>query len=414
MAITPSQPAAPHARRLSGRALVVLLGFLSVLGPFSNDTLLPNFPDIESHFGEDPVRMQQTLTVYFIPFAVMMLMHGTLSDTFGRRRIIMLGMGAYALAALVGTIAQSFEMLLLGRMLQGLSAGAGVVVGRAIVRDLYADQQAQRALALVTIIFGIAPAVAPIIGGWIGHLWGWRAVFGFLSLLGAALFLVTYVWLPETLPAARRVALSLGSVGRGFVDALKSARFLLLVAAYGFNFAGFFIYIVSAPAFGFRILGLERTEFVWIFGPAITGMILGSFISARLAGRLGPTSTVVLAYLLMGGWAAFNVHYHAQHAATLPMSVLPIFGYTLGLGIAMPSITLQILDLMPDRRGLASSMIGFSQSSFSATLAGLVSHRVYDSALGLASCSLAMAGLGFLCWLAYLGRAALRPRGVRT
>jgi len=399
---------------LSGQALIVLLGLLSILGPFSNDTLLPNFPYIESDFGEDPVRMQQTLTAYFIPFAVMMLMHGTLSDTFGRRRIIMLGMGAYALAALVGALAHSFEMLLLGRVLQGLSAGAGTVVSRAIVRDIYADREAQRALALVTIIFGIAPGVAPIIGGWIGHLFGWRAVFGFLSALATVLFLATYFWLPETLPASRRVPLSLKSVGRGFAEALKSARFVLLVAAYGLNFAGFFIYIVSAPAFGFRILGLERTEFIWIFGPAIGGMILGSFISRRLAGTLGPIATVVLAYLLMGGWAAFNVYYHTHHAATLPISVLPVFGYTLGLGIAMPSITLQILDLMPDRRGLASSLIGFSQSSFSAILAGVVSHRVYDSALGLASCSLALAGLGFLCWLAFLGRTVLRPRVVRT
>lgn len=412
--IPPPSPALPPARRLSGQALIVLLGFLSILGPFSNDTLLPNFPFIEADFGEDPVRMQQVLTLYFVPFAVMMLMHGTLSDAYGRRRIILLGMGAYTLAATVGAVAQSFEMLLFGRVLQGLSAGAGVVVGRAMVRDLYADQHAQRALAMVTIIFGIAPGLAPIIGGWIGHLWGWRAVFGFLSGLGALLFVSTYLWLPETLPAERRQPLSLGSVARGFVDALMSARFVLLVAAYAFNFAGFFIYIVSAPAFGFNILGLERTEFVWIFGPAITGMILGSFISARLAGRLGPAATVVVAYLLMGGWAAFNVIYHAHHPATLPLSVLPVFGYTLGLGIAMPSITLQILDLMPARRGFASSMIGFTQSSFSATLAAFVSYRVYDSALGLASCSLTMVSLGLLCWLAYQGRIAVRPRVVRT
>lgn len=408
----------PHAKqppyRLSGQALIVLLGFLSILGPFSNDTLLPNFPDIEAHFGEDPVGMQQTLTAYFIPFAVMMLMHGTLSDAFGRRRIIMLGMGAYALAALVGSVAQSFEMLLVGRVLQGLSAGAGTVVGRAVVRDLYADRDAQRALALVTIIFGIAPGLAPIIGGWIGHLWGWRSVFAFLCLLATLLCLLTYLCLPETLPASRRVPLSLRAIGVGFVEAMKNARFVLLVAAYGFNFAGFFIYIVSAPAFGYKILGLERTEFVWIFGPAITGMILGSFVSARLAGRAGPVATVVLAYVLMGGFAAFNVFYHSEHAATLPLSVLPVFGYTFGLGIAMPSITLQVLDLMPHRRGLASSLIGFSQSSFSATLAGVVSHRVYDSALGLAYCSLTMAVLGFLCWLAYLGRAASLARLGRT
>jgi DHA1 family bicyclomycin/chloramphenicol resistance-like MFS transporter len=386
--------------RLSGRALIILLGCLSILGPFSNDTLLPNFPYIDAHLGVGEVRMQQVLTVYFVPFAVMMLFHGSLSDSFGRRRVIMVGMAAYAIAALVGAYAHDFQTLLAARFLQGLSAGAEVIVGRAIVRDLHAGEHAQRALALVTIIFGIAPGIAPIIGGWIGHLWGWRSVFGFLFLLATLLFVLTWRWLPETLPAARRVPLSPGSVLRGFAAGAGDRRFMLLVLAYGFNFAGFFIYIVSAPAFGYRILGLERTEFVWIFGPAILGMIVGSFIAGGLAGRLRPLATVALAYVLMGGFAAFNVLYHLHHPATLPVSILPVFGYTLGLGIAMPTITLQVLDLMPTRRGLASSMLGFSQSAFSALLAGVVSHRVYGSASGLAACSLAMACLGMACWIA--------------
>ncbi len=403
-----------HVRPASGQMLIVLLGLLSILGPFSNDSVLPNFPHIEAHFGVSSTQMQQTLTVYFIPFAVMMLLHGTLSDAFGRRRIIMLGMAAYSAAAFVGAMAQSFEMFLFARALQGLSAGAGIVIGRAIVRDLHAGEHAQRALALVTIIFGVAPGLAPIIGGWIGHLYGWRSVFGFLSLLSAVLLMMTIAWLPETLPPSRRTAFSLSSVLRGFLDAFKSARFMLLVAAFAFNFAGFFIYVVSSPAFGFRILGIERTEFVWIFGPAITGMILGSFVSAHLAGRLGPAQTILIAYALMAGWALFNVYFHAHHPASLPLSVVPIFGYTLGLGISMPSITLLVLDLMPDRRGLASSLIGFSQSSFSALLAGAISHRVYDSALTLALCSLVMAALGLTCWLGYLGRIAYRLRTVRT
>ncbi|MCC6531463.1 MAG: multidrug effflux MFS transporter [Burkholderiales bacterium] len=406
--------ASAEARRARGQALIVLLGLLSMLGPFSNDSVLPNFPLIESHYAIDAVHMQQTLTVYFIPFAVMMLLHGTFSDAFGRRRIIVLGMAGYALSALVCATAPSFEIFLAGRWLQGLCAGAGIVVGRAIVRDLYADAQAQRALALVTIIFGIAPGFAPIIGGWIGYLFGWRAVFLFLSLLAAALLVVTLAWLPETLPRSARTPLSLRSLLAGFAAAFKSARFVLLVCAFGFNFAGFFIYIVSAPAFGYRLLRIEQTEFVWIFGPAITGMILGSMLSRRLAGRMSVTGTLFLAYAVMALAALFNVAYHAAYPASLPWSVVPILIYTLGLGVAMPSITILVLDLMPSRRGLASSMIGFSQSGFSAVLAGAISHQVYDSALTLALCSLAMLALGLACWLGYLARVALRPRLVRA
>ena len=398
-------------RRASGQMLIVLLGLLSTLGPFSNDSVLPNFPDIQSHFGVGSVRMQQTLTAYFAPFAFMMLLHGTLSDAFGRRRIIILGMTGYAAAAAICASAQSFEMLLVGRFMQGLAAGAGMVVGRAIVRDVHAGDAAQRALALLMIIFGIAPGVAPIIGGWIGHLLGWRAVFAFLTLLSATLCTLALVCLPETLPPARRTPLSLASLGQGFVGGFRSARFVLLVCANGFNFAGFFIYIVSAPVFGYQILGIQQTEFVWIFGPAIAGMILGSFASGRLAGRLQPAGTVMIGYVLMAVATLVNVVYHAQHPASLPVSVLPIFVYTVGLGITMPSITVLVLDLMPERRGLASSMIGFTQSGFSAVLAGLISHQVYESALSLALCSLVMVTLGLACWLGYLARLTLRLRG---
>lgn len=399
----------PDARRASGHALIVLLGLLSTLGPFSNDSVLPNFPVIQTAFGVSAVEMQQTLTVYFVPFACMMLLHGSLSDAWGRRRVIVLGMSAYAAAALVCAVAQSFETFLIGRALQGLSAGAGIVVSRAVVRDVYAGEQAQRALSLVMIIFGVAPGVAPIIGGWLGYLFGWRAVFLFLSLLAAGFVLVTLAWLPETLPQARRTRFSGRSLMAGFAAAFSSARFVLLVCAHGLSFGGFFIYIVSAPAFGYRILGIAQTEFVWIFGPAIAGIILGSFVSGRLAGRLTPAATVFVGYAFMAAAALFNTLYHAEHAATLPVSVLPIFVYTLGLGIVMPSITLLVLDLMPQRRGLASAFIGFSQSGFSALLAGVVSHQVYESAYTLALCELVLVSGAFLCWLGYLARSAVRP-----
>jgi DHA1 family bicyclomycin/chloramphenicol resistance-like MFS transporter len=271
----------PPSHRAAGRLLVALLGALAMLGPFSNDSVLPSFPFIGATFSVTDVQVQQILTVYFVPFAFMMLLHGTLSDTFGRRRIILTGVAVYSLAALVCAFASSFEMFLAGRVLQGLSAGAGVVVGRAIIRDVQRDADAQRAMALLMTIFGVAPAIAPIIGGWLGHLFGWRAVFLFLSLLAACLLAASTRWLPETLPPAQRVAFSLREIGIGFSEALTNARFVMLMLAFGFNFAGFFIYIVASPAFGYRILGIEQTEFVWIFGPGIIGWVCSTFSTTR-------------------------------------------------------------------------------------------------------------------------------------
>ena len=405
--------AALESRHARGQALTVLLGSLSTLGPFSNDSVLPVFRSMQSEFAVSDLEMQQVLTVYFLPFAVMMLMHGTLSDAFGRRRMIVLGMAAYSLAALVCAGAQSYEALLVGRALQGISAGAGVVVSRAIVRDVYAHDQAQRALAQVMIIFGIAPAVAPILGGWLGHLFGWRSVFVFLTAISAILLAATLAWLPETLDVSRRTAFSARTLLAAMRKALSSGRFVLLTCAYACNFAAFFIYIVSAPAFGYRILGIEQTEFVWIFGPAIAGMIVGSFLSAHLAGRLSPTGTVFAGYAFMLTAVVFNVAYHAVRPAALPVSVLPIFIYTVGMGAAMPSLMLLVLDLMPERRGFASAVIGFAQSGSSAILAGAISHQVSGSARSLALCSLAIFVCALACWLGYLARIAARLRSAR-
>jgi DHA1 family bicyclomycin/chloramphenicol resistance-like MFS transporter len=406
--------ASTELRPAKGRALVVLLGLLSTLGPFSNDSILPVFPSLQSDFGVADLEMQQTLTVYFLPFALMMFFHGALSDALGRRRMIIIGMAAYALAALVCAAAQSYETLLLGRLLQGICAGAGIVISRAIVRDVYEHAQAQRALALVMIIFGVAPAIAPIIGGWLGYLFGWRSVFLFLAVLSAALLTATLAWLPETLPVSQRTPFSVRTLARGCREALTSARFVLLTCAYACNFAGFFIYIVSAPAFGYRILGLEQTEFVWIFGPAITGMIIGSFVSARLAGRSTPAGTVFVGYAFMLSAVLFNVAYHTIYAATLPASVLPILIYTIGMGTAMPSLMLLVFDLMPERRGFASSLIGFAQSFSSALLAGAVSFWVSGSALSLALCSLVIFGCGLVFWFSYLARMAVRLRDAQA
>jgi DHA1 family bicyclomycin/chloramphenicol resistance-like MFS transporter len=400
-----------RSRRAQGQALIVLLGLLSTLGPFSNDSFLPVFPSVQREFGIGDLQMQQALTAYFLPFAVMMLLHGAFSDAFGRRRMIIVGMGAYGMAASVVAFAPSFEVLLLGRFLQGVSAGAGIVVSRAIVRDVYEHDEAQRALALVMIIFGVAPALAPILGGWIGHWFGWRTVFSFLSLLGAVLLVASVIWLPETLPLHRRTPFSLGSLAAGLRSALSSARFVLLTGAYACNFAGFFIYIVSAPQFGYRILGIEQTEFVWIFGPAIIGMIMGSVISGRLAGRMSAVDTVFVGYVLMFAAALFNVTFHSYNHASLPVSVLPLLVYTIGMGAAMPSLMLLVLDLMPQRRGLASSVIGFAQSGSSALLAGGISHWVSGSARSLALCSLVILGCALALWLSYLARIARRrPR----
>ena len=193
-----------HQHTVSPRGIAILLAALAALGPFSIDTYLPSFPEIGEALGATPLQVQQTLTAYLLPFAIMTLWHGAISDALGRRRVILVALGLFALASAACVFATRIEHLWILRALQGMTAGAGIVIGRAIVRDLFDGAPAQRLMANITMMFALAPAIAPMIGGWLQALFGWRSVFGLLVLMTFALWLACLRLLPETLPAARR------------------------------------------------------------------------------------------------------------------------------------------------------------------------------------------------------------------
>ena len=380
----------------------MLLAALAMLGPFSVDTYLPSFPAIQAEFQVSQVRVQQTLSVYLLGFAVMMLFHGTLADSFGRRPVILVNLLLFVLASVGCAFAASFEQLLVFRGIQGLSAGAGIVVGRAIIRDTFEGHAAQRLLSLVTMIFGVAPAVAPVIGGWLQASLGWRSVFIFLALFSALLLIACQFRLPETLAPHARQPFALAPLTRNYWKLGRSLPLFLLSSAIALNFCGFFLYIVSAPAFIYDLLRLSETQFAWLFVPGIAGIMMGAFLSGRLAGRLTPRQTVKLGYTILFCAAAFNVIYSATGTPAVPWSVLPVMLYAVGMGLAMPSITLVVLDLFPANRGLCASLQGFEHALLSAIVAGLISPLISHSALALALGMVTLGALGWASWMAYL------------
>ncbi|MGZ8203829.1 MAG: multidrug effflux MFS transporter [Burkholderiales bacterium] len=386
-------------------ALAALLAALSMIGPFSVDTYLPSFPAIQSDLQVSVVEVQQTLSVYLLTFAVMTLFHGTLSDSFGRRPLVLANLLLFVIASVGCALAASFEQLLFFRGVQGISAGAGIVIGRAIIRDSLEGHAAQRLMSLVTMIFGLAPALAPVIGGWLQAWFGWRSVFVFLVVYSAALLLACHMRLPETLPRAARQPFQLGPLARNYWTLGRSVPLFLVSSAIALNFCGFFIYIVSAPAFIYGLLNLSATEFPWLFVPGIAGVMLGAFISGRLAGKVSPRATVHLGYAVMFGAVVVNVAYSALAPPAVPWSVAPVMIYSTGMALAMPSLTLIALDLFPDNRGLASSLLGFEHSFLSAIVAGIASPMLSHSDITLA---LGMGGLALMGWIAWLAYLALR------
>lgn len=387
-------------------ALALILAALAMIGPFTIDTYLPSFPFIGADLQATPAQMQQTLSLYLLTLALMTLFHGTLSDSFGRRPVILVSLALYVLTSMGCALATSLPQLLFWRAVQGLAAGAGIIVGRAIIRDSFSGHEAQRLMSLVTMIFGIAPAIAPVIGGWLQDWFGWRTIFWFLATYGVVLFFAAASRLPETHPAAARQPFQARPLLRNYLRLGSDPKLVLLCMAIAFNFSGFFLYVVSAPAVIYDLLGMSGKDFAWLFVPGISGVMFGAFLSGRLAERLSPRRTVFAGYLIMGCALVFNITYCLLFAPALPWTVLPVMIYTVGMALAMPSVSLIALDLFPQLRGMTSSLQGFAHSLFAGLTAGLVSPLLSGSALLLACGMGGMALLGGLAWLLYLRVAA--------
>jgi len=351
--------------------------------------------------GATPLEMQQTLSAYLLAFGVMFLFHGAISDSFGRKPVIVISLAVFTFASVGAALADNVHTLILWRMLQGISTGAGIVVGRAMIRDLYQEEDAQRLMSMVTLFFGLAPVVAPIIGGFLFEALGWRSIFWFLAAVGLVLVVVAARLLRETLPIESRHSFHPRALMHGYREVAASLPFLLLSLAMGFNFNAFFLYILSAPMFLSTHLKLAPTEYSWLFIPSIAGILVGSQLSGRAAGRLSRAQTLRRAYTFMGVSAAANLAYALAFPPSLPWAVMPIFFYALGSAMAMPTISLTTLDLFPTRRGMAASLQGFVSGMINTITAGVIAPAVFHDTRWMAFAMAAMMLTGFACWRMY-------------
>jgi DHA1 family bicyclomycin/chloramphenicol resistance-like MFS transporter len=331
------------------------------------------------------LEVQQTLSVFLAMFAFMTLWHGAISDAFGRRRVTMAALGLFALASVGCAGAQNIQQLWFFRALQGMTAGAGLVIGRAVVRELLHGAEAQKVMSQITMMFALAPAIAPILGGWLAHVFGWRSIFLFLVLLSTAQMAWAWHALPETLPRAKRRPLHPLYLLRAYRKVLSQPAFLATCGALALNSAGYVLYVVSAPVFLMTFLHLHRTQFYWLFVPAMVGMAGGSWLSSHLAGRLSPAGTVRLGYFIMAAAVAANCLLNYFVLPQLPWTVTPILPFVFGMSLAAPSITLMALDLFPGQYGLAASCQAFIQTSCAALNAALLAPLLWGGTLSLAT-----------------------------
>jgi DHA1 family bicyclomycin/chloramphenicol resistance-like MFS transporter len=370
-----------------------------MLGPFSIDTYLPAFAGIARSLGATPVQMQQTLSAYLFGFALMNLFHGALSDSLGRRPVILWGIGVFTLASVGCALSQTIGQLVFFRALQGMSAGAGMVVSRAIIRDMFPPADAQRVMSQVTIYFGVAPAVAPLFGGWLFVGAGWHAIFWLLVLLSAALWLAVWRTLPETLHAQQRQPVHIAALLRGYMQMGANPRFLMLALASGIPFNGMFLYVLSAPTWLGEILKLQPTQFFWFFCMSVSGIMLGAWLSGRLAGRIKPKHQIRHGFVIMLATSLANVALNLLFMPHPFWALLTVSIFSFGWALMVPVVTLLVLDLVPERRGMASSVQAFIGSMANGLVAGVIAPLVMHSAQALAFTSLGMLGIGAVAWI---------------
>lgn len=395
-------PSAPDRPTHATRSLPLLIATLSMMGPFSIDTYLPSFLELEQSLHATPLQVQQSLTAFLIPFAFMSLWHGALSDALGRRRVILVALSILAAASVGCACAQTIEVFWAFRVLQGLSAGV-FVVGRAVVRDVYEGPAAQRVMSQISVLFAIAPAIAPVLGGWFHEEFGWRSVFVFLACFASGIATWSALSLPETHPPARRHPLHAGRLARSYFATLTHRGFVASALAAALGFTALFLYVAAAPALLLRHLHVRETHFFVLFGPITFGMMLGGFLSGRVAGRLDAKRTLAWGFGAMTVSTIVNVAFHSLHPAALPWTVIPLFFYAAGIAMSLPTLTLLGLDFFPKHRGLAASCQAFLLTSANALTAGLLTPIASTSPLRLALSSAGLLMLGLAC-LPLLGR----------
>ena len=390
----------PSPKGFSITGLTFVLATLSWLGPFSIDTYLPSIPSISENLNAATADVQQTMTAFLFFYAVMSLWHGAISDAYGRRKPVLISLVFFLIASLGCAFSNNVTILMVFRAIQGATAGAGMIIGRAVVRDLFEGAAAQRIMSHIATIFTIAPVMAPVIGGWFQVWFGWRSIFFFMTAMTAFLLVACWLLLPETIQLKDRQRLNIAFLGKSYWKVMSALPFLTACLALSLVNIGFFIYILGAPMFLSKYLGLKETQYIVLFLPMSIAMVIGAWISGRCAGRMSGMKTIGIGYIVMFVSAISNIVLNMMVPPALPWTLAPIIVYVMGMSTAAPSLTLIALDLFPVQRGLAASCQGFLSLGASSIMSAFIA-IFWGSTLSLAWTMLAILGGGTIMIFLY-------------
>ena len=386
--------------RADSLTVAVLLTALVALGPISTDLYLPSLPAIGTAFGVGAAEVQLTLSVFLAGFACSQLIYGPLSDRFGRRPVILVGLALYLAATVLCVVAPDIEILILARFLQALGACVGPVLGRAVVRDVYGREGAARVLSYMGMAMALAPALGPIIGGYLQVWFGWQANFLVLVGFAVALLLAILAILPETNRWMDPLATRPGRLVSTYLMLLRHRSYLGFVLITAFSYSGIFSFISGSAFVLIGLLGLSPDQYGFCFAAIVVGYMIGTFCSGRLTTRLGHGPLIQLGTLVQCLGGLLGVLLYGADILTVASVVGPVTLFMVGTGLVLPNAQAGAVGPFPKVAGSASALLGFFQMSLAALVGIAVGHGSGTSALPMmAAIALVALGATLSYWL---------------
>ena len=380
-------------------ALTAMLAALSAIGPLTTDMYLPSLPDIARQLGASTAQVQLTISAYLIGFAVGQVFYGPVSDRHGRKPVLLAAVALYCAASLACALSTSIEMLIAARAMQALGGSGGIVLARAIVRDLYSGARAGRELSLIGAVMALAPVLAPLLGGVLQTGFGWRSVF--FTLVGGALIGVAIVLplLPETLAARTPAPVSPAAMLKSYRVVARNPAYLAYLGLASTSFAGLFAWISGASFVLQNLYGLSPFKFGVAFAVGSLGYMTGTTLAARLVMRLGIDRTLGVGAGAMAAGGLGMMMAVALGLISAASLVLPMAIYLAGLGMVLPQAIAGAMTPFPERAGAASALLGLVQQSAAALCGAAVGALLGSSAWPLAVAVAAMGCTTLALWI---------------
>ncbi len=391
-------------------ALTALLAALSAIGPLTTDMYLPSLPDIARQLHASTAQVQLTISAYLIGFAVGQIFYGPVSDRHGRKPVLMAAMALYCVASLACALSTSIEMLIVARAFQALGGSGGIVLTRAIVRDIYAGARAGRELSLIGSVMALAPVLAPIAGGLLQTGFGWRAVFFALVAAGVSGAGIVWLLLPETLNMRAAEPVSIASMARSYRVVVRHPAYLAYLGITSASYAGLFAWISGAAFVLQNLYGLTAFDFGVAFALGSIGYMTGSALAARFVVKVGLDGVLGIGGCACAIGGLGMVASVALGLTSFLSLVAPVAIYLAGLGMVLPQGIAGAMTPFPERAGAASSLFGFVQQSAAAVCGAVVGwflgHSAWPLVLGVA----VMGSTTLVLWLVTRG---VRARAVK-